>query len=209
MKTVLLLPIFLLLINLSINSQSKDLIYTNIDDIPEAKTAIILGAKVYDSGRMSDMLHDRVVTGVELYQNGKVEKLLISGDHGQKEYDEVNTIKEYLLSAGIPKEDIFLDHAGFDTYDSMYRAKEIFQIDSAIIVTQEFHLPRSVYIGKKLGLDVYGMVADKQPYLYMGRNNIRESIAKVKAFFNVLFNSKPTYLGEQIPITGDSSLSWD
>jgi len=196
-------------INIYVNYTTKDLIYKNIEDIPRTKVAIILGAKVYNSGKMSDMLKDRVDTAIELYNSEKIERILVSGDHGRDNYDEVNTIKDYLLEAEIPSEDIFLDHAGFDTYDSMYRAKEIFQVFHAIVVTQEFHLARSVYIGQNLNIQTYGLIADKQPYLGMFYNKARESIAKVKAFFNVHFESKPKYLGDPIPITGDSSLSWD
>lgn len=189
--------------------KSNDFIFDDIDNVPEAQTAIILGAKVHEDGTMSDMLYDRVMTAIDLYNGGKVEKILISGDHGRIAYDEVGTVKDFLLKKGVKKQDIFIDHAGFDTYDSMYRARDIFKIDSAIVVTQEFHLNRAVYIGKSLGLNVYGMKADRHIYLGMEMNIFREYFARVKAFFNVLFNSKPKFLGEEIPITGDSSRSWD
>ena len=139
----------------------------------------------------------------------KVSKILVSGDHGTVEYDEVNTVKAYLLENGVQPENIFLDHAGFDTYDSIYRAKEIFEVESVVIVTQEFHLPRAVYIGNSLGIETHGYIADRQPYVAAIWNSFRESLARIKAFLNVTLNSKPKYLGEPIPITGDGTLSWD
>jgi len=134
---------------------------------------------------------------------------LISGDHGTSEYDEVNTIKDYLIEHGIDGADIFTDHAGFDTYDSIYRAKDIFEVESMIIVTQEFHLPRAIYIANALNIENIGAVADKRDYRDKERNQMRESIARVKAFLNINLKAKPKFLGGKIPITGESSNSWD
>jgi len=206
---VLFFSSIILLINLRVFWQSRGLIFENIENAPSKQTALILGARVLSNGKMSDILSDRVKSALELYDNGKVKKILVSGDHGRIKYDEVNTIKKYLLENGASPEDIFLDHAGFDTYDSLYRAKEIFKVDSVIIVTQKFHLPRSIYIGKSLGIESYGFVADKQKYLGMQRYKLREILARVKAFFNIAFHSKSKYGGEPIPITGDGRLSWD
>jgi len=207
---ILLLGFLIFLaINFYIPKVSSSKIFEEIDDVPEAQTALILGAKVYSDGTLSDVLADRTIKGIELYKNGKVSKILVSGDHGRTEYDEVNAIKEYLLSNGVLGDDIFLDHAGFDTYDSLYRAREIFEVESLVIVTQEFHLPRAVYIGNALNIETYGYVADRQSYLADSRNRMRESLARIKAFGNVTFKSKPKFLGDAIPITGDSSLSWD
>lgn len=204
------LGIFLLfLINIYVKNIGKKYIYENINTLPAKQTGLILGAKVYNNGNMSDILLDRAQTTIELYQKKKIGKILISGDHGKENYDEVNTIKEYLLSQNIPAEDIFLDHAGFDTYDSIYRAKKIFQVNSLIIVTQEFHLPRALYISRKLNLEAIGIIADKHIYLRATKNEIREILARFKAFLNIIFHAQPKFLGETIPITGDSSLSWD
>ena len=202
------LAIFLL-INLGILWAAKKHIYKEISDIPQKQVAIVLGAYVYPDGRMSDILKDRVDTGIELYKLEKVEKILISGDHGRTNYDEVNTVKKYLLENEINEKDIFLDHAGFDTYDSMYRAKNIFEVTSAIVVTQKFHLSRSIFIARSVDIDAIGMIADKQNYLGMTRYKIRESLSRIKAFLNVVLKSKPKYLGDVIPITGDGTLSWD
>ena len=188
---------------------SEPYIFQEIEKIPEKQVALILGAKVFPDGSMSDILTDRAETALELFQQKKVQKILISGDHSKKNYDEVNTIKNYLLQHGIPPQSIFLDHAGLDTYDSLYRAKEIFQISSAIVVSQSFHLPRAIYIGKSLNLDVVGIVADKHQYVLETYNQFRESVAGIKAFLDINFHSKPKFLGNPIPITGDSKLSWD
>ncbi|MBD3362806.1 hypothetical protein GF362_03745 [Candidatus Dojkabacteria bacterium] len=196
-------------INKYINSFSREYVYSSIDKVPQAQTAVILGALVYSDGSLSDILADRAETAIDLYEAKKVEKILISGDHGRKEYDEVNSIKTYLVEQGIPPEDIFMDHAGFDTYDSMYRAKEIFEVDSIIIVTQKFHLPRSIYIARNLDLDAVGIESDKHVYMNAKRIEFREKLAKVKAFFDILVDSSPKYGGPKIPITGDSKLSWD
>jgi SanA protein len=197
------------LINLIIFAKSTSYIYKTIDNVPVKTVAIVLGAKVYSDGRMSDMLADRAQTAVVLYQQKKVNKILVSGDHSRQDYDEVNTVKRYLLAAGIPAEDIFLDHAGFDTYDSMYRAVHIFHVSSAIVVSQHFHLPRAVYLARALGIDAVGVNADKRSYRGIFYNYIREIPARVKALINVMCKVKPKYLGPTIPITGDSVLSWD
>ncbi|MBI4231885.1 YdcF family protein [Candidatus Peregrinibacteria bacterium] len=201
--------IFVSLINLYISKISAPYIFLGPNLLPKSQTALILGSRVYENGEMSDVLSDRTIKAIELYDLGKVEKILVSGDHGQQSYDEVNVVKNYLLEHGIPPEDIFLDHAGFDTYDSLYRAQAIFQIEKLIVVTQEFHLPRAVYIGNQLGIETYGYIADRQPYLAAKWNAFRESLARVKAFINLTFNSEPSYLGTPIPITGDGQLSWD
>lgn len=197
-----------LFINWRINSIGKPLVYNDMTKAPPAYTVIVLGASVYANGNLSPILKDRVDTAYELYQAGKVKRFLLSGDHGQDNYDEVNAMKDYLNAKGVPDEAIFLDHAGFDTYDSMYRAKIIFKVDSAIVVTQRFHLPRALYIARALDLNYIGVSADKRNYQYLESLERREKIANIKAYWEVLINKKPTYLGEPVPITGDSKLSY-
>lgn len=192
-----------------IADSTTELVYDGIQSVPSSQTVLILGSKVFSDGRLSHVLQDRVLTALELYENGKVEKFLVSGDHGKKNYDEVNAVRKFLLSKGVKAEDIFLDHAGFDTYDSFYRARDIFKVNSMIVVTQEFHLPRALYIGKSLGLDVHGLKADKRVYKANVYNNIRELFSSSKAYLEVALNVKPKFLGEEIPITGDSRKSWD
>ncbi|GAK48800.1 hypothetical protein U14_00007 [Candidatus Moduliflexus flocculans] len=188
-----------------ISYAAKPAIYADISQIPPTYTALILGAKVHGGGRLSNMLEDRVLTGLALYRQGKVKKLLLSGDHGQQAYDEVNAMREYLLKQGVPAQDIFMDHAGFDTYSSMYRARDVFQVRDVIVVTQAFHLPRAVFLARSLGLDAVGLAADRRTYTQASRLKaaVREPLARVKSFAEALLRVKPKYLGDAIPITGD------
>lgn len=180
----------------------------NFDEIQNAKAGLVLGAKVNEDF-LSHIFKDRLDAAILLYDNGKIEKILVSGDHGTKDYDEVNTAKKYLLSKNIKQEDIFLDHAGFDTYDSLYRAKKIFGITDVIIISQNFHLGRALYIAQNLGLNAQGFSADLHNYGSFIKNNIRESLARAKAFYDVNFNSLPKFLGPKIDINGDARQSWD
>lgn len=157
----------------------------------------------------SDMLHDRLRQGVELYHLGAAPKLLMTGDHGQSSYDEVDAMKTYAVAEGVPSQDIFMDHAGFSTYESMYRAKEVFSAKKVIIVTQEYHLYRAVYIARMLGLDAYGVTSDYNRYLDQFRRDVREVLARVKDFGTSILKPEPTYLGEVIPIWGDGNITND
>lgn len=153
------------------------------------------------------LLADRLQRGVEVFELEAAPKILMSGDHGQEDYDEVNVMKQYALDAGISETDIFMDHAGFSTYESMYRAKEIFGIDKMIIVTQDYHLSRAVYIANKLGIEAYGVASDYRSFSgQLGRDS-REVLARVKDLFTSILKPKPTYLGESIPISGDGALT--
>lgn len=201
--------LFLITANTVVIKKSKRFLFDNVSDIPKCYTGIVLGAKVNSNGTPSDYLQDRLDMAIKLYRNNKIIRFLLSGDHGQTSYDEVNIMKAYLIDHGINTEDIFLDHAGFDTYSTMVRARKIFQVKDAIIVTQEFHLPRAVYIARCKGIEAYGIKADKRKYAAMKTLKTREALAKVKAFIEVIINKKPKYLGDQIPITGDSKLSYD
>ncbi|GAB6275417.1 MAG: ElyC/SanA/YdcF family protein [Peptococcaceae bacterium] len=175
----------------------------------DTQVAIVLGAYVSLDGQLCDMLKDRVNTAVELYRENKVQKLLLTGDHGFHSYDEVNHMRRYAESQGVPTEDIFLDHAGFNTYDSIYRAKNIFQVESAVVVTQDFHLPRALYIARSLGLKAVGVAADKYRYIGVEQYYLREIPARVKDFFCILAGIGPRFLGEAIPITGDARVTHD
>ncbi|AEG58861.1 SanA/YdcF family protein [Desulforamulus ruminis] len=180
------------------------------EDNFKAQTAIVLGAYVSPQGQLCDMLVDRVQTAVDLYKSGKVEKLLMTGDHGSTTYDEVNHMRLYAEKLGIPTEDIFMDHAGFSTYDSMVRAVEVFCVQSAVIVTQEFHLPRATYIARSLGMEARGVAADRHLYRGVEYNEAREILARNKDFVNVhLFQPEPKFLGPAISITGDGRQTHD
>jgi len=185
--------------------------YFQISENPqEEKTAaIVFGARVYNDGRLSPVTQDRVDTAFDLYQGKKVKKILVSGDHGTKEYDEVNAMRKYLLDRGVKEEDLFMDHAGFDTYDTIYRARDVFEVKDTYLVTQKFHLPRALYIADNLGITALGVPADKRKYRAAINYAIRERLARVKAVFNVFFHSKPKFLGEVISIDGDGRKSWD
>ena len=172
--------------------------------LPQVDAILVLGAYVNPQGQPSLVLKARLDNAYELYQQGIAPKLLLSGDHGKKDYDEVKGMRDYLLNKGVPREDIFLDHAGFDTFDSMYRARDVFCVESMVISTQEFHMARSLYIARRLGLTAYGYSAPDEAVYNMTRLNIRESFARVKAFFDVeIFKAKPKYLGDEIPIWGN------
>ena len=170
---------------------------------------LVLGCGVRPDGSPSDMLYDRLRRGVELYEAGAATKLLMTGDHGRKDYDEVDVMKSFAVDAGIPSEDVFMDHAGFSTYESMYRAKEIFQAKKIIIVTQQYHLYRAIYIAQRLGLEAYGVASDYRTYSGQTHRDVREILARVKDFGASLFKPKPTYLGDAIPIWGDGNLTND
>ncbi|KAJ52655.1 vancomycin permeability regulator SanA [Clostridium tetanomorphum] len=182
----------------------------NPKDVPEAEAILVLGAYVKPDGNLCDMLQDRVEVGIDLYKNNKAKKLLFSGDHGQVNYDEVNAMKKVAEKKGVKEEDIFLDHAGFSTYESMYRAKEIFKAKKIIIVTQEYHLMRAVYIARQLGLDAYGVNSDPRNYWGISKYKTREIAARVKDYFNVnIIKSKPKYLGDAIPVNGNGIVTHD
>ena len=170
---------------------------------------LVLGCQVKRDGTPSDMLHDRLRRGVELYNMGAAPKLLMSGDHGRTDYDEVETMKRFAMASHIVSEDIFMDHAGFSTYESLYRAKEIFQAKKIIIVTQQYHLYRAVYIAQALGLEAYGVSCDYRSYVGQLGYDIREALARVKDFGTSLLKPEPTYLGEVIPISGNGDLTND
>ena len=170
---------------------------------------LVLGCFVKDDGRPSDMLFDRLTRGVELYDMGAAPKLLMSGDHGREEYDEVAAMKQFAIDEGIPSEDVFMDHAGFSTYESVYRAKEIFQADKILIVTQEYHLYRALYIANQLGVEAYGVSSDYHTYVGQFMRDFREILARVKDCVTCIFKPEPTYLGDAIPIFGDGNLTND
>ncbi|MDR1628859.1 MAG: YdcF family protein [Oscillospiraceae bacterium] len=174
-----------------------------------ADCILVLGAWVMSEGVPSHMLEDRILKGIELYDLGASDRILMSGDNGQKNYDEVNTMKDYAIKKGVPKDVIFLDHAGFSTYESMYRAKEIFGVKKLIVVTQEYHLYRAIYIARRLGLEVYGVNSDLRDYQTAAYDNVREFLARCKDFAFCVLKPKPTYLGEPIPIAGSASLTDD
>lgn len=178
-------------------------------ELADVDCIIVLGCQVRDDGSLSDMLRDRLHRGLELYQIGAAPKLLMSGDHGRTHYNEVGAMKRYAVENDVPSEDVFMDHAGFSTYETIYRAKEIFQAKKVVIVTQEYHLYRAVYIAQQLGLDAYGVSADYRVYSGQSARDFREVLARCKDFAMCLFRPEPTYLGDAIPVSGSGDLTND
>ena len=174
-----------------------------------ADCILVLGALVRKDGTPSYMLQDRLDVAIKLYKAGVAPKLLLSGDHGQTRYDEVNVMKTYALDAGVAKEDLFLDHAGFSTYESAYRAKEIFQVKKMVVVTQGYHLYRTLYGCNKMGIEAWGAAADQSAYRGQKMRDLREVLARDKDFVKWLFKPEPTYLGEAVPISGSGIKSQD
>ncbi|BFD25267.2 MAG: ElyC/SanA/YdcF family protein [Candidatus Parcubacteria bacterium] len=170
---------------------------------------LVLGARAYNDNAVSPVFSDRLLTAAELYQAGRIEKIIISGDHGTDTYDEVTAGRNFLLAQNIPGEDIFLDHAGFDTYDSVYRAQAVFNAPEVLIITQRFHLPRALYFAAKRDLPALGCVADKQNYDNLNYFENREMFARVKGWLETFFKVKPKYLGKPIDLAGSGQDTWD
>lgn len=170
---------------------------------------LILGAGLKPDGTPNLMLADRLDQGIALYKRGAAPKILLSGDNGQERYDEVNAMKEYCLDQGVPMEDIFMDHAGFSTYESIHRASSIFQVESMIIVTQDYHLPRACYLAGKMGIRYLGIAARQIDYGGQQGRDLREIAARCKDFFTGILKPPPTYQGEVIPIEGSGLASHD
>ena len=183
----------------------------NINNVPNADAILVLGAYVLPDGTTSSMLNDRLTEGYELYEDGKAPKILVSGDHGRKDYDEVNAMKSFLKNRGVPSQDVFMDHAGFSTYESVYRARDIFKVQKVIIVTQEYHLKRAVFLAREMGLEGYGIASDKHDYgQAMKYYNVREIAARNKDFiWAKIIKPRPTYLGNAIPVFGDGRATDD
>lgn len=181
------------------------------DEIPDADAVLVLGAYVFPDGTISNMLNDRLIVGYELYKLGKAPKILVSGDHGRQSYDEVNAMKAFMVNRGVQGQDVFMDHAGFSTYESIYRARDIFQVKKVIIVTQEYHLQRAVFIARELGLEACGVAADRHDYgPVMYQYRLREMMARNKDFFLAkIIKPAPTFLGEPIPVFGDGRATDD
>ena len=175
--------------------------------LQEADCILVLGAGVREDGSPSHMLEDRLIVGYRLYESGVSEYILLSGDHGQEEYDEVNAMKEYMMRKGVPREPLFLDHAGFSTYESLYRAKEIFGAEKIIIVTQSYHLYRALYLAEALGIEAVGASADLRTYVGQSMRETRELAARVKDFVYSIFKPEPKYLGEKIPLAGSGEVT--
>ena len=213
MKVLLKIILFIIASLLLINGYIYTVTNKRIVEAKEIKNEefdciLVLGAGIR-KGKPSPMLEDRLRIAIELYNEGIAPKILVSGDHEYNDYDEVNVMKDYLIDNGIPSEDIFMDHAGLSTYDSIYRVKKIFKANKVVVVTQKYHLYRTLYISKRIHLKAYGVSASKQKYAFQIKRDIREIAARVKDFFKCMLNPEPTYLGEVIPIKGNGDRTND
>jgi len=204
-KTILAFALFVIIsilivfgLEAYIQKETSSLIYSEITELPNAQTGIILGASVHADGKLSPILKDRVETALQLYKLNKIENFLISGDHRTDDYDEVNAIKNYLVEKGVPPSAIILDHSGFDTYDSMFRAKAVFKIEDAIVITQKFHLPRSLYIAKNLDATYTGFEATPIAYTSSETIKRREQLANFKAIWELIIKQQPEILENRI-----------
>ena len=208
LAVILLLVLAVLFINALVKKSGKWIVTEEeAAELGDIDCILVLGCSVRDDGTPSAMLEDRIIAGDRLYLAGVSGKLLMSGDHGQDDYDEVNTMKDYAVRAGIDPENIFCDHAGFNTYASMYRARDVFQVQRVVIVTQKYHLYRALYIARKLGLEAYGVAADERTYRGQMMRDLREIAARCKAFIYCIFMPEPAYLGDPVPIQGSGSSS--
>ncbi len=198
-------------VNAYVKASVKDKILTvkEAADLEDIDCILVLGCLVREDGVPSDMLHDRLQRGVEIYELGGAPKLLMTGDHGRVNYNEVGTMKQFAIEEGIASSDVFMDHAGFSTYESMYRADEIFGVDKVIIVTQEYHLYRALYVAESFGMEAYGVAADYRDYGGQTARDIREILARCKDFLTSIWKPEPTYLGEFIPIDGNGDITND
>ena len=202
----LIFAITLLSLNAAIKSVTRDRILEphTAAQLGDIDCILVLGCHV-----RSQYLADRLTTAFGLYDMGASPKLLMTGDHGREVYDEVNYMLDKAEEHGIERKDVFTDHAGFSTYESIYRAKEIFGAKRIIIVTQEYHLYRALYLAEKLGIEAYGVSASLHGYGSQDYQDMRESLARMKDFFYALIKPEPTFLGESIPISGDAYPSHD
>lgn len=205
---ILILVVILFGINYYVKFSTSKRIVEDYNSLSDIDAILILGAGVRNN-RPSLMLEDRLKKGLELYNNNLSDKIIVSGDHGRNDYDEVNIMKDFLIENDIPSSNIFMDHAGFSTYDSIYRAKEIFMTKKIVIVSQEYHLYRALYIADKLGMDAYGIKAEPKEYYGDNYRELREIMARIKDFFKVIIKPKPKYLGEVIPVSGDGNITND
>ena len=208
---VVLLVILVFGINFYVKASTKKQIIDNeseLSNLSDVDCILILGAGVRNNAP-SPMLEDRLLKGIELYNKDISNKIIMSGDHGREEYDEVNIMKDFAINKGIKSEDIFMDHAGFSTYESIYRAKEIFEAKKIIIVTQSYHLYRALYIANSLGIEAYGVSADLRTYTNQLSREIREIVARDKDFIKCIYKPKPTYLGDTIPVSGNGDITND
>ncbi len=192
--------------NYYVRSSTKNKIYYTVKKFPKNDVGIIFGAGI-NGNQPSKYLKDRLDAGILLYKMKRINKILLSGDNGRDEYDELTVMKNYCYNHGVDTTKIFVDYAGFDTYSTMYRAKHIFKIKKATLISQEYHLNRAIYIGQKLGIKSAGYSANNGEYHGYKYVCFREYGSIFKSFFDVLRDREPRFLGTPININDSSNYS--
>ncbi len=207
---ILVILIIVLGINFFVVGSTKSRILTEeqAKELTDVDCILVLGAGIWGNSP-SPMLEDRLLQSISLYQVGVSNKIIMSGDHGKPEYDEVNVMKKFAIDRKVNSEDIFMDHAGFSTYDSIYRAKDIFKAKKIIIVTQKYHMYRALYIAKQLGIEAYGVNSDPREYAGQSVRELREILARDKDWVKCITKPEPTYLGDTIPVSGNGDVTND
>ena len=198
---ILILWLFIIGVNIYVLQFSKDTIYTDIDLLPSKKVGLVFWASVYRNGNPSPVLKDRLDWAHDAYSAGKIQRIIVSGDNSVEKYDEPTAMQQYLIWKGVDEEDIFLDYAGFDTFDSLYRTEYIFWTDDLLLFTQAFHLKRALYIADWLWLTAIWYATDQNIYINQSYNNRREFFSRIKAFLEIeIINAKPKFLWDPILI---------
>ncbi len=199
----------MIVLNRIVVNQGSQRIITEAEasSLKDIDCILILGAGVYANKYPSSMLEDRLLEGINLYKLGVSDRILMSGDNSKINYNEVKVMKDFAIKNGIPSENVFQDHAGFSTYESMYRARDVFAAKKIVIVTQNYHMYRALYIAQALGLDAYGVVSDPRPYAGQTIRDVREIIARAKDVFYCIFKPSPTFLGDVIPVNGNGDVT--
>jgi vancomycin permeability regulator SanA len=169
--------------------------------------ALVLGAGLRDDGTPSDVLRDRLDEALDLYRTGRVRRIIVSGDHHKPTYDEPNAMRVYLEASGVPPQAVFLDHAGLDTYSSMWRARHVFGASRIVVVTQRFHLARAVWCARALGMEAEGSAADRHLYRGIAWLQMREVMSRTKAFVDVTVHRAPRHDGPPVDLSGDGRVT--
>ena len=187
--------------NKTVEHGTRNMVYADINALPYSKAGLLLGTSQYlANGQQNLYFTSRIRAAYELYKSGKISALVISGDNSVKHYNEPEDMKNALVRLGVPDSVIYLDYAGFRTYDSVIRMHKIFGQTSFTVISQRFHNERAVYIAQRLGLQAVGFNA-KDVNAYNGfKTNVREKLARVKVFLDLLTNKQPKFLGEKIEI---------
>jgi len=196
--------------NVWVERYSAPFVHDSAETVPPRTVAIVPGARVLRDGTPTAVLADRLEAALALHGRGAVQRILVSGDHGSSGYDEVHGMRQWLLEHGVPSEDIFLDHAGLRTLDTMERAARVFAVRDAVVCTQRFHMARALFLARRAGLDAVGLVADRRGYVAAPKDALREVAARARAFLDsYVFAAGPQHLGPMIPIDGDARASHD